>query len=96
MKFYKGETIKTAINFFNSEFISEWIVITSGSAGEELIQKLEKFNCIKTFFIYCDDIKLHESWTKNNKKIACIKSNPEILCQKLIELNKNYIIPNFN
>ena len=25
-----------------------------------------------------------------------VTSNPEILCQKLIEINKNYIIPNFN
>ena len=96
VKFYKGETIKTAINFFNAEFISEWIVITPGFEGKELIQKLEKFNFIKTFFIYCDDIKLHESWTKNNKKVGCITSSPEILCKKLIELNKNYIIPNFN
>ena len=29
-------------------------------------------------------------------KIGCLTSSPEILCQKFIELNKNYIIPNFN
>ena len=28
--------------------------------------------------------------------MACLTSNPETLCLKLIELNKNYILPKFN
>lgn len=30
------------------------------------------------------------------KKLGCLTSDPEILCRKFIEINKNYIIPNFN
>lgn len=33
---------------------------------------------------------------KNLKKVICLIYNPIILCRKLIELNKNYAIPNFN
>ena len=72
------------------------IVITSGSSGEELILNLENFKCIKSFFIYCKNTKYHEEWTNKKKKLGCLTSDPEILCRKFIEINKNYIIPNFN
>ena len=96
VEFKKGYDLNSAINFFKKELISEWIVITSGSNGEELIKNLENFECIKTFFIYCKHVEYHEKWAKNMKKVGCITSNPEILCKKFIELNKDYIIPNFN
>ena len=94
--FYKSHDLNSIINFFKKESISEWIVITTGSKGKELIQNLEKNNCIKSFFIYCLNTKLHESWAKNIKKVGCITSNPEILCQKFIEFNSCYYIPQFN
>jgi len=94
--FYKSHDLNSIINFFKKESISEWIVITTGSKGKELIQNLEKNNCIKSFFIYCLNTKLHESWAKNIKKVGCITSNPEILCQKFIEFNNGYYIPQFN
>ena len=72
--------INSLINFFKTESISEWIVVTPGSKGKDLIEKLEKFDCIKTFFIYCYDVKLNESLAKNIKKVSCITSSPEILC----------------
>jgi len=96
---YFGMTkIKTMIliNFFKKESISEWIVVTTGSKGKELIQNLEKNICIKSFFIYCKNTEYHESWAKNIKKVGCITSSPEILCQKFIEFNNSYYIPNFN
>ena len=43
----------------------EWIIITPGSKGEELIKNLEDIKCIYAFFIYCGNIELHEKWTKN-------------------------------
>ncbi len=95
VEFYKGYNLYSTINFFKKEIISEWIVITPGSHGEELILNLENFECIKTFFIYCMNTEHHE-WAKKIKKVGCLTSDPEILCQKLIELNKDYIIPNFN
>ena len=60
-----------------------------------MILNLENFKCIKSFFIYCWNTELH-GWTNKRKKVGCITSNPEILCQKFIELNKDYIIPKFN
>ena len=95
VKFLKGYDLETTINFFKKENVSEWIVITPGSKGEELIQNLEEFQCIQTFFIYCWNTELHEKWANKRKKVGCITSSPEILCQKFIELNKKYIIPNF-
>ena len=32
----------------------------------------------------------------NIKKVKCLTSDPEILCKKLIELNEDYLFPNFN
>ena len=96
VQFYKGYNLESSIKFFKSESISEWIVITPGSKGEELILKLQNFDCIKTFFIFCGNVNTHAQWAKKYNKIGCLTSSPEILCQKFIELNKNYIIPNFN
>ena len=96
VQFLRGKDINTMIDFFKKESISEWIVVTPGSKGKDLIEKLEKFECIRAFFIYCYDIKLYESWAKNFKKVGCITSSPEILCEKFIDINENYIIPIFN
>ena len=95
VKFYKNYDLKTIIHFFKTESIYEWIIITPGFQGKELISNLENLNCIKAFFIYCKNPKYH-NWAKNIKKVVCITSDSKILCQKLIELNRNYIIPNFN
>ena len=96
VQFNKAYDIDSIKKFFKNEYISEWIVITPGSKGEELINNLDNIKCIKYFFIYCKNPKLHESWASSYKKVGCVTSNPEILCQKLIELNNKYRLPNFN
>ena len=93
----KGINLESAINFVKNEsFSDEWIVITPGSKGEELVQNLEQNNCIFGFVIYCKNMEYHGKWVANMKKVKCLTSNPEILCKKLIELNKVYLFPNFN
>ena len=98
VQFYTTYDLNAIINFFKKESISDsdWIVVTTGTKGKELIENLVENNSIKSFFIYCHNTKLHESWAKNIKKVGCITSNPEILCQKFIDINNSYYIPNFN
>ena len=60
-----------------------------------MITSLENFECIKSFFIYCR-FPTDYNWAKNIKKVGCITSDPKIICQKLIGINKTYIIPDFN
>ena len=95
VQFFKGNDLMSIINFFRKESIYEWIVVTPGYQGEELIKNLEKFECIKTFFVYCGNPNYHQ-WSSKRKKVGCVTSDPKVLCQKFIELNKSYIIPNFN
>ena len=95
VQFYKAYDLESILKFFEKESSFEWIIITPGSKGEELVKNLEENQCIKAFFIYCWDVELHEKWVKNKKKVKCLTSDPEILCQKFIELNKEYLIPNF-
>ena len=97
VRLVKGTNIESAIDFFKKEIFSdEWIVITPGSKGEEFIKNLEQNQCIYCFFVYCKNIEEHEKWTKNIPKVKYVTSNPEILCKELIELNKDYLFPNFN
>ena len=96
VQFNKAYDLDSINKFFKNEYISEWIVITPGSKGEELIKNLDNIKCIKSFFIYCRNPKLHENWTNNYKKIGCLTSSPEVLCQKFIEINREYMIPYFN
>ena len=96
VEFYKAYNLYSAINFFKEQSISEWIVITPGSGGQELILNLENLDCIKSFFIFCLNVECHKTWAKNINKVGCITSSPEELCQKLIEINQKYIIPRFN
>ena len=95
VQFYVGYSLESTLKFFKKESSYDWIVITPGSKGEELIRNLEQCECIKSFFIYCWNTQIHETWARNRKKIGCLTSKPKILCQKLIELNKPYLIPNF-
>ena len=96
VEFNIAYNLDSAMNFFKEKSISEWIVITPGTSGKGLILNLENFKCIKSFFIFSSNVKVHKKWAKNIKKVGCITSSSEELCQKLIEINKNYIIPNFN
>ena len=95
VQFYWGDDFYSTINFFKKESISEWIVVTPGSLGKELILNLESFQCIKAFFIYCDNPQFHD-WATKIKKVKCITSALEILCKKFIDLNNSYFYPNFN
>ena len=94
--FYVDSDLYAIINFFKRKYISEWIIITPGSKSEELISNLKNIQCVKSFFLYRNNTKFHEHLAYEIKKIGCVTSDPQILCQKLIEINKNYIIPNFN
>jgi len=58
--FYKANGLESTLKFFEKESSSEWIVITPGSKGEELINNLEQNQSIKSFFIYCMNTDLHE------------------------------------
>ena len=97
IRLVKGINLESALNFFKSKLFSdEWIVITPGEKGKELIKNLEQNQFIYAFLIYCKNIEYHEKWAKNIQKVKCATSNPEILCKKLIELNQDYLFPNFN
>ena len=54
------------------------------------------FQNIKSLFIYTDCTDRYDGFASQFEEVGCITSEPHILCEKLIELNKNYIIPNFN
>ena len=70
-------------------------MVTPGSKGEELIKNLEKTECIYAFFIYCKKTELYEHLSKQISKVKCLTSNPEVLCKKFIEINKDYLYPHF-
>ena len=91
---YKGFDIESTIKFFQKESsLEEWIVISP--EVEELISKLHDNTSIKAFFIYSLTPGLEEDWTKKYIKIKCITGELEVLTKKLIEINKDYFIPNF-
>ena len=91
---YKGFDVESTIKFFQKESsLEEWIVISP--EVEELISKLHDNISIKAFFIYSLTPGLEEDWTKKYIKIKCITGELEVLTKKLIEVNKDYFIPNF-
>ena len=69
VQFIASHNLIKTINFFEKEYLSDWIVIITGIQEKELIQNLENNNCIKAFYIYSHNIKFHDEWTKNIKKI---------------------------
>ena len=91
---YKGFDVESTIKFFKKESsLEEWIVISPEE--EELISILHDNISIKAFFIYRLISGLGEDWTKKYKKIKCITGKLEVLTKKLIEINRDYFIPNF-
>ena len=94
--FIKENNIKSSIEFFEKESSSdEWIVVICGSLEKELIKILEQNECINAFFVFCWNAELYEEQIKKIKKLKCLTSDIEILRKKFVEINKNYIFPNF-
>ena len=61
IRLVKGINLESALNFFKSKLFSDdWIVITPGAKGEELIKNLEQSQFIYAFLIYCKNIEYHE------------------------------------
>ena len=91
-----GSTIDSIVEFFNnySDF-DEWIVISTGKLGNELISKIHNKKMIHAFLIYCQHPEYHVNWAKNFPKIKGICCKPVELYQKLLEINKGYEIPEF-
>ena len=97
VQFKKAYDIESIVNFFKRESsLEEWIVITPGSKGEELISKIHENRLIKAFIVFCYKPKIHKNWVKNYKKIKCLTKDPIKLTKTFIDLNKNYLIPVFN
>ena len=96
VRFLKERNLEKAKTIFMDESLAKWIVITSGSKGEELLQNFKDFECIKAFIIFSRDIQFHINWAKKYEKVICLTSSPEILCQKLIEFNYNFAFPNLS
>ena len=94
--FVKGTDLESVQKFFQKEISSdEWIIITPGSKGEELIINLEDNEHINAFFVYCWDTEIHKNWVKKYNKVKCLTSEPDILLENFVEINKNFIFPNF-
>ena len=97
VQFYKGFDLESVINFFNkNSSLEEWIVISPGSKGEELVSKLHEKQSIKAFFIFCFKAELHQEWIKKYEKIKCIANEPNILIKNFVNINKDYLFPSFN
>jgi len=97
VRFLKAHDIETIVNFFNKESsIEEWIIILPGSKSEELMSKIHEKEIIKAFFIFCYKPELYKDLSKNYKKIYCVTKDPTILYKKIIEFNRDYLVPYFN
>lgn len=84
------------ISFFQEySSIEEWIIITPGTKGEDLIKELYKFKCINSFIIYCFNPENHKNWAKKYDKIKGISTDSNDLCKSLLKINKKYLIPYF-
>ena len=96
VQFYKAFDLESIIKFFQKESsIEEWIIITPGSKGEEIIKKLQENKSIKAFFIFCNNPEKYEELSKKYEKIKIITNKHEELTKKSIDFNKDYSIPIF-
>jgi hypothetical protein len=97
VRFLKANDSESIVNFFNKETsIEEWIIICPGSKSEELMSKIHEKELIKAFFIFCFKPELYKDLSKKYGKIYCLTKEPSILYKKIIEFNRDYLVPNFN
>ena len=97
VRFLKANDAESIVNFFNKESsIEEWIIILPGSKSEELMSKIHEKESIKAFFIFCFKPESYKDLAIKYKKVYCIIKEPDILYSKIIEINKDYLVPIFN
>ena len=92
---FQGFDLESTLKFFEkTSSLEEWILLII-SNEEELISKLHQNQSINAFFIYCLKPELLEKLVKKYEKIKCVTNDPIILIKAFININKDYLIPNF-
>lgn len=65
-----------------------WIVITSGSKGKELMDKLPS---VLAVIFFCNNKQFHENWSKNYPIVKGHFSDIDTLKEKIKSIHKEYI-----
>jgi hypothetical protein len=68
-----------------------WIVITSGSKGKELMDKIEQLPSVLAVIFFCNNKQFHENWSKNYPIVKGHFSDIDTLKEKIKSIHKEYI-----
>ncbi len=68
-----------------------WIVITSGSKGKELMDKIEQLPSVLAVIFFCNNKQFHENWAKNYPIVKGHFSDIDTLKEKIKSIHKEYI-----
>ncbi len=88
----KDNTIKF---FQNYDSLEEFIVITPGRMGEELISQIHNNPHIKAFIVFCQNLEAHKPWAKKYEKILAVVNSRLAVYAILLNENKLYLNSNY-
>jgi precorrin-6B methylase 2 len=79
---------KEAIKFLQHSD-KRWVVITSGTEGKEFVEAIHDLINVVSIIVYCGTPSLHKPWTSQHSKCETVTNRPELLLDKLGELQKS-------
>jgi FMN phosphatase YigB (HAD superfamily) len=68
-----------------------WIVITSGSKGKELIEKINQLPSVLGVVFFCANKEFHANWSKDYPIVKGLYSDFEALMKKIKSLHEEYV-----
>jgi hypothetical protein len=74
-----------------STITNNLVLITSGSAGEEVISEIGYYFHIKGIIIYCQEVEYHRTWSKQYKKVLLVTNVFSQVIQKIQDIENGQI-----
>jgi tetratricopeptide (TPR) repeat protein len=71
------------IQFLDSMGNEKACMIISGSLGQQIVPRIHNMSQVDSIFIFCDDKKYHEQWTKEWTKIKGVFTEISPICEAL-------------
>ncbi|CAG9313939.1 unnamed protein product [Blepharisma stoltei] len=70
---YKTFTTVTEAVQFLSSTTEKWILVTSGTSGEELVKQVHNFPSVIGIIIFCNNYAYHKQWSSAFKKVKRVE-----------------------
>ena len=84
------------IKVLEKSYLSNLIIISSGSFSEKMIPLMNQDNQMPNIIIYCMNLDYHKKWSEKYESIIDVCVHPNQIFENLLKIQRQYDIPLFS